>query len=67
MSHPIIRTSQDFAAQPFGVSGPCTIAEPQAGEPAQPSASGQPHGCSTVEFFVLLLSIAAGADAGHAS
>ena len=67
MSHPTIRTSQDFAAQPFGVSGPCAIVECHAGEPAQPNAGGQPHGSSTVEFFVLLLSIAAGADAGHAS
>jgi hypothetical protein len=67
MSHPIIRTSQDFAAQPFGVSGPCAIVEHQTSEPAQPNASGPRHSGSTVEFFVLLLSIAAGADAGHAS
>jgi hypothetical protein len=67
MSHPVIRTSQDFAAQPFGVSGPCTIAESQADKPAQPNANGRSRNGSTVEFFVLLLSIAAGADAGHAS
>ena len=67
MSHPIIRTSQDFAAQPFGVSGPCAITERHAGEQPQATADERRRVGSTVEFFVLLLSIAAGADAGHAS
>jgi hypothetical protein len=67
MSHPIIRTSQDFAAQPFSVARPSAGAARDAGEQAQPASDEQRHGGSTLEFFVLLLSIAAGADAGHAS
>jgi hypothetical protein len=67
MSHPITRTSQDFAAQPFGVSGPCAIGERHAGERLQPATDERCQASSAVEFLVLLLSIAAGADAGHAS
>jgi hypothetical protein len=67
MSHPVIRTSQDFAAQPFSVVGPCATAQRHAGEQAQPGAHGERRSGSSVEFLVLLLSIAAGADAGHAS
>ena len=67
MSHPIIRTSQDFAAQPFSVGDPCGTSRRNASQQAQPDTHGERQSGSTVEFFVLLLSIAAGADAGHAS
>ena len=65
MSHPIIRTSQDFAAQPFSVAAPCATPQRHAGEQTQPGVHGECRSGSTLEF--LLLSIAAGADAGHAS
>jgi hypothetical protein len=67
MSHPNIRTSQDFAAQPFSAARSCTVAERHAGEQAQPDVHGKRQSGPTLEFLVLLLSIAAGADAGHAS
>ena len=67
MSHPIIRTSQDFAAQPFSVAAPCATPQRHAGEQTQPGVHGERQSGSTLEFLVLLLSIAAGADAGHAS
>jgi hypothetical protein len=67
MSHPIIRTSQDFAAQPFSVAGPFATPQRHAGEQAQPDLHGERQPGSTVEFFVLLLSIAAGADSGLAT
>jgi hypothetical protein len=67
MSHPIIRTSQDFAAQPFSVAAPCATPACHAGGQTQPDADGERRSGSSVEFLILLLSIAAGADAGHAS
>ena len=67
MSHPIIRTGQDFAARPFSVSAPCATSQRHAGEQTHPGVHGERQSGSTLEFLVLLLSIAAGADAGHAS
>ena len=63
MSHPIVRTSQDFAAQPFSVAVPASLRNATRRSDPAGRAWRTPVRFD-LELLVLLLSIAAGADAG---